>query len=611
MISTANGVAPAELRTPVTRATLPRRKWLVQTPDPVAVRALADVLRISTVTASALVNRGFSARDADAARSFLRPTLKDLHEPTTVPGVEAAAERIAQAVRDGERVAIYGDYDVDGVTATAILWHALVTLDHPAEKIISYIPHRIDEGYGLHAEAMDELAAKDVTLVISVDCGITAVEPAARAAELGLDLILTDHHEWTRDADGEAVLPATQWLVHPRLPGAAASPNGDLVGAGVAFKLAWQVGKCLAGGGRVNGPMKSFLVDALALAALGTVADVGPLTGENRAIVSHGLGGLTKTRLAGLRALIDSAGLGGQSVDSFDVGFKLGPRLNACGRMGHAREAVEMLTTATPERARLIADELEQKNRGRQSTQRSIVRDAEELVRSNGWDGDGHRAIVLCGDGWHAGVVGIVASRLVDQFHRPCVVLSHDVETGIASGSARSIDGFHLAEALAACDELLDGHGGHAAAAGLRLKIENVETFRRKFAEVAAAKLSADDLRPVLRVDAEIEASDVSAALAKELARLGPFGRANPRPIVALREVSLLKANACGKEDAHLQIKLDAGAGRLLKGIAFGFGGESGRFRAGDAVDVAGEVTLSEWNGRQYAELMVRDLAPA
>ncbi len=605
----ANGVRP--ISPPGTESDLssfPRKRWLVATPDEETARELSRLLKCGPVLAKALVNRGFAADSLEDARTFLRPKLADLDDPTSIPGCESAATRIAQAVEQEQSIVIYGDYDVDGITATSILWHALTTLGHPAGKVSSYVPHRIDEGYGVNSDALRQLKSDGADLVITVDCGITAVEPAAVAREIGLDLIITDHHEWKPDAQGEPALPDVSWLVHPRLPGSTA--NDDLVGAGVAFKLAWQVGKSLAGGPKVAEGMKQFLMDAMALAALGTVADVGPLVGENRLIVTYGLGNLTKSRLAGVRALIDGSGLGGQDLDSFDVGFKLGPRLNACGRMGHAREAVEMLTVADAGRARDIAEELESQNRDRQNTERRITRQAEQDVIDHGWDGPDFPAIVVAGEGWHPGVVGIVASRLVDKFSRPAIVLGINDE-GEAAGSGRSIDGFNLAESLNACDALLTSHGGHAMAAGMRLSVDNINAFREKLTGIAKAQLSADALRPSLRIEAEIEVDDVSEALAKELGRLAPFGRSNSRPILVLRGLTLLTARAVGKTSDHLQLQFDSGTPKPLKGIAFGCGKLASDLSPGTALDVAAEVTLNEWNGRVSAELMVRDLAPA
>ena len=585
----------------------PKRRWRMLD-TPAGAEYLSAKLGVSRLLAGLLIHRGQG--EPEAARQFLRPTLADLHEPTLLPGLDVAAERLAEAVRRGEKVVIYGDYDVDGITATAILWHALRVLGGEPDY---YIPHRVDEGYGLNADAVRQLCDDGADVIVTVDCGITAVGQAIVAKDRGVDLIVTDHHDLKRAEGGgqRAELPEAL-CVHPMLPGHEPYPNGDLCGAGVAFKLAWGVGQKLTGG-KVPPKLREFLVEATALAGLGTVADVVALAGENRVLAHFGLGLVRQTKLAGLRALVDAAGLGGKKLDSFDVGFKLGPRLNAAGRMGHAREAVELLTTATPERAAEIARFLESANKDRQATERRITDEAAELVEANGWAGDDCRAIVVAGDGWHQGVVGIVASRLVDRFHRPTVVLTRG-DDGTATGSARGLDhadNFHLARTLADCGEHLARHGGHAMAAGLALDAGNIDAFRAAFVARANAALSADDLVPVQRVDAELRLAQLTPALVGELAKLGPFGSGNPRPAVVVRGATLdAPPRCCGRNGDHLQLRLRQ-AGAVTKAIAFRCGDYLPHLRVGQKLDVVGVPTLNEWNGSTTAELEIRDLAHA
>src|SRR3954464_10159513 len=333
------------------------QRWNVAPPDASGAAERAARLKTSPLLAQVLLNRGL--RDAEECASFLRPSLKCLHDPFLIPNLPKAAERVAKAVRDGERIVIYGDYDVDGITATAILWHAIRTLGGRADF---YIPHRIEEGYGLNAEAITQICNDGAKLIISVDCGVTAIEEVKAACERGVDVIVTDHHEW-KCRDLSPLLPECFAVVHPRLPhDGPPYPNPLLCGAGGAFKLAWGVGKVMTGADRVSDEFRGFLVNAMALAALGTIADVVPLVGENRIIAHRGLLGLRESKLVGLKALIAAAGRTGQALDSFDVGFKLAPRLNACGRMGHARLAVEMLTTTDEAKAAEIAAYLEQQN---------------------------------------------------------------------------------------------------------------------------------------------------------------------------------------------------------------------------------------------------------
>ncbi len=577
-----------------------RKRWTIAEPDPRAA-GLAAQLRVSTVTAQVLLNRGLG--DADAARAFLRPTLKDLHETSRLAGLDVAAERIARAVRDRQRIVIYGDYDVDGITATAILWHAIRVLGGDAHY---YVPHRLEEGYGLNADAVNEICDGGAGLIVTVDCGVTAAGPAAVARARGVDLVITDHHEIHGD------LPDCVAIVHPKLPGANGTPypNPHLCGAGVAFKLAWGVGQAAVGAARVSETFRAFLIDATALAGLGTIADVVPLVGENRVLAAKGLAGLEKSPLTGIRALVASAGLSGRVLDDYDAAFKLSPRLNAAGRMGHAKLAVEMMTDATPERAREIADYLEHQNDDRRATERRITDEAIAQAEQLGCDGDDCRAVVLAGQGWHPGVVGIVASRMVERFHRPSIVIGIN-EDGLGQGSGRSISGFHLARAVAECGHLLDTNGGHEMAAGLRLRADRVDEFRRLFCTVAARELTAEQLAPELKLEVVAALPQVSVALVNDLARMGPFGQGNRRPLVCCRDVELAgPPRRVGKDAAQVQLQVRQG-GAMVKCIVFQAGPELDALRAGQRVDVAAEPQLNEYNGRTSVELRVADVRPA
>ncbi len=416
------------------------RRWTIADADPLADE-LAARLKVSPLISQILLNRG--VREPQDCKDFLRPTLKQLHEPSLLSGLDRASERIAKAIRDKEKIVIYGDYDVDGITATSILWHAIGQLGGNAEY---YIPHRLEEGYGLNAEAVGEICAAGANLIVTVDCGVTAVGPAKVAAERGVDLIITDHHQWH-----ENDLPVCHTIVHPRraTQGQPPYPNPHLCGAGVAFKLAWGIGRAVNGARHVSDSFRTFLMEATALAALGTIADVVPLTGENRILAAHGLSGLKHSGLNGIKALIESAALVGKKLDSYHVGFLLAPRLNASGRMGHAKLAVEMLTDASTARAAEIAGFLEQQNRQRQAIERDILQQALAQADELHCDADDCRAIVLGASGWHAGVIGIVASRIVERFGRPTILVSFT--DGLGQGSGRSVPGFHLTEALAAC----------------------------------------------------------------------------------------------------------------------------------------------------------------
>jgi single-stranded-DNA-specific exonuclease len=584
-------------------------RWNLAEPHDRA-RELAERLRTSPLIAQVLLNRGIS--ELEDCQNFLRPSLKCLHNPATIHDLTKAAERVARAIKDQQKIVIYGDYDVDGITATSILWHAIRLLGGQCDY---YIPHRIDEGYGLNSQAIEQICNDGAKLIITVDCGITAVAPAKLARERGVDLIITDHHEWHETAapltDGEVshepILPDAFAIVHPRLKkDGAAYPNPYICGAGVAFKLAWSVGLAMSGANRVNEQFRTFLLEATALAALGTIADVVPLVGENRILAHFGLSGLKHSKLTGIRALIASAGLDGQNLDSYHVGFLLAPRLNAAGRMGHAKLAVEMLTTADFARAEEIATYLEQQNRERQATEREIVDQAIEQAMALGLDREDSSAIVLGAEGWHPGVIGIVASRIVDRFHRPAIMVA--LNNGVGQGSGRSISGFHLARALEACGEHLEAYGGHEMAAGLKVRTDNFENFRRAFSEHATSVLRPEQLVPELKLDCLAELNHVTEALVNDLKRLGPFGHGNRKPILCCRGLTLSgPPRRVGKTGDHLQLYVRQG-NATMKCIAFGAGELFDRLQAGTTIDIAVEPQLNEYNGRVSVELEVKDL---
>lgn len=588
------------------------KRWIIAPPHAQA-EDLAGRLRTSTVIAQVLLNRGIF--DAEECTKFLSPSLKCLHDPALMPNLKKAAERVARAITAKEKIVVYGDYDVDGITATSILWHAIKLL---GGEVDWYIPHRIDEGYGLNAGALAEIIERGAKVVITVDCGVTAIEPAKVAKERGVDLIITDHHEW-HEGDGNPQFPDCFTIVHPRLKeddagNDCAYPNGALCGAGVAFKLAWGIGVAASGGSpRVSQPFREYLVEATALAALGTIADVVPLVGENRILAAFGLSGLKASKLVGIQALIESSQLTGKTLDSYHVGFLLAPRLNACGRMGHAREAVEMLTCADRARAIAIATELESKNKERQAMERSIVETAVQMVIDQKLDGEDCRAIVLGADGWHPGVIGIIASRLVDKFCRPTIMVAFNDNNGsgvIGQGSGRSIAGFHLSRALEACGEHLETYGGHEMAAGLKVKPKNFEAFRSSFCQYAFEHLAPEQLVPELKLDAEANLRQVTAALVGDLQRLGPFGHGNRKPVFFSRNIEIAAPpRRVGKTGNHLQLFLKQG-NLSMKAIAFGFGTDElmDRLKAGVRVDVAFEPTINEFNGFRNVELEVKDL---
>lgn len=568
------------------------KRWLMATP--VAEREVcARQWGVPPLVAQLLLNRGLTT-DGPAA-TFLAPQLKHLSSPQLLPGAMGAADRIVKAIHAGEKIVLYGDYDVDGTTGVAILWHMLT---RAGADVSFYVPHRIDEGYGLNLEALRRHVADGAGLIISVDCGITAVDEAAALRQAGVGLIITDHHV------PHAVLPDVEFIVHPTVGGAY--PNPNLCGSGVAFMLAWAVAQKLSGSERVESSFRTLLVDLLPLAALGTIADVVPLVGENRIIARHGLEGLSSSRLPGVRALIDSAGLRGEKIDDYHVGFKLAPRINAAGRMGHARLAVELFTRADADRGREIAAYLEEHNRARQSVERKIFKSARGLIDERNLASDARRAIVLASSSWHSGVIGIVAARLVEHYVRPTILIA--LSGGVGQGSGRSVPALDLGSALAACDEHLVSYGGHAMAAGLRIAEDRVASFTERFVEVANNRLTGDDLVPRLRLDAEVRLDELALATVEHIRGLGPFGIGNPKPKLATDWIELAAEPRCvGKAQDHLQASFTQN-GLQMKAIGFGLGSIIEELKYHRRCRVAFEPIINDFNGRRSVEMQMLDL---
>lgn len=568
-----------------------RRKWVIAEAGP-EVRRLATELGIGSLAAQCLWNRGL--RQAAPARAFLQPRLSDLHEPEQLCGATDAADRLADAAREGRRIVIYGDYDVDGTTGTAILWHVLTLA---GADVDFYIPHRIEDGYGLNDDALRRIAENGGQVVVTVDCGITATAQARLAAELGLELIITDHHQLP------AELPKAL-LVHPMLE--PAYPNPHISGAGVAFKVAWALARRVCNAQRVSEQFRAFLIESMAMVALGTIADVVPLVGENRILALHGLLGLRKSKQAGLTALIEASGLERDRIDCYQVGFALAPRMNAAGRMGHARLVVELLTRADPSRAREIALYLDEQNRRRQTLERKIFKEARQLTVDNKLASDGCRAIVLASEDWHPGVIGIVASRMVDEFARPTVLIA--IRDGIGLGSGRSISGFDMHAALSAVSEHLTTFGGHEMAGGLRIEPERITSFTQAFCDYAGRTLTAADLVHKLVLDARVRLQSLDEPLVQSLERFGPFGAGNPRPCFATDLVQLSgEPRLVGKTQDHLMFSVSEN-GTVRRAIAFRQGDHLTRLLDERACQLAFEPYINEFRGRRSVELRVRDI---
>jgi len=530
----------------------------------------AQSLGLPGAAAAILYQRGF--RDSVSAGQFLNPKIEDLHDPFLLRDMDRAVERIRAAVSRGEAIEIHGDYDVDGVTSTVVLKKAIELAGGQSGW---HIPHRLHDGYGMQPAAVEEAAARGVRLIISVDNGIRAGAAVRRANELGVDVIVTDHHL------PEEELPPALAVINPNRADCS-YPNPDLCGAGVAFKLAHAI---LTGAGWATARLNRVLESFLKLVAIATVADIVPLVGENRVIVKHGLNGLADVRNEGLRALLQAAGFGGRAPDATEVAFRIAPAINASGRMDTAGQAVRLFLTGDREEATRIARELFSLNVERQTAERAIVKEIfERCVETPVTDADA--ALVMWGEGWHRGVAGIVASRVVERYHRPAIVLG--VENGVAQGSGRSIQAFHLLEALEGMRELFTKFGGHAHAAGLTLPEASLEVFRERLRAWAAERLTAEDMRPTVEIDAVIEFGEINDGLWRALEQIAPFGMGNRRPLFGARNVGLAGAPQVWKEN-HLRIAAKQG-GRTLMMKGWGMAELAEELREVRTVDLAFEI---------------------
>ena len=524
------------------------KRWLLPAVDSSAAAALSAALGVARPIAEILCARGYS--DPSGAQAFLNPQIAQMHDPHLLRDLTPALDRIRRAIQNSEKILICGDYDVDGTTSTVILKTAIQMAGGTADF---HIPHRLKEGYGLHESVIEQAAADGVTLVISVDTGIRAGEVVARASQLGVDVIVTDHH-----LPEEALPPAFAVINPNRLD--CAYPDKGLCGVGVAFKL---VQALLAVQGWPEEKLQRVLESFLKLVAIGTVADVVPLTGENRIIVKHGLAGLRNVRSPGLKALLAVAGFDATRIPSAgEIAFRIAPRINAAGRMDSAAEVVELFTTTDAPRARELAEKLHGFNADRQSEESQIVDECAAIAVD-----PAHFALVYSSADWHRGVLGIVASRMVERHHRPVIVLSE--ENGVARGSGRSIPQFHLLDALESMADLFDRFGGHRHAAGLTLATAKIPLFRERLNAYAAARLTAEDFRPALRVDACVDLRELNGDVFDQLQQLAPFGAGNPNPVFVARGLEVAHPVTYMKEK-HIKVTLRQGdRTQIFKGFHF------------------------------------------
>jgi single-stranded-DNA-specific exonuclease len=554
---------------------------------------LAAALGISPLAATLLVNRGLTT--IEAARDFLQPSLRRLHDPFLMRGMTEAVDRLARALRAGEPIAIYGDYDVDGITATAVLSWCFRDL---GVRVPYYLPHRMREGYGLNPAAIRKLSAQGIRLLITVDCGITGHDEVRLARQLGMDVIVTDHHQVPPS------LPEAVAVLNPHQPDCP-YPTKELSGVGVAFKLVTALRARLRQEAGWASPLPN-LRRHLDLVALGTIADIAPLRDENRILVRHGLQELTRSQKLGVQALKQVARLEAQDIGPRQVGFMLAPRLNAAGRLAAAKAGVELLLTEDVRRAAKLASYLEQVNRERQAVQTQIYEEAKAALEGAGGIGE-RGAIVLASERWHPGVVGIVAAKLAEEYGRPTILIGLEGELG--KGSGRSIAAFHLYQALVACQEHLVGFGGHEHAAGVRIHRQQIPAFQAAMDRLARAWLSGADCRPTLAIDAEVALADIDDALLEFIARLEPFGEGNPPPVLLARGVEVVgEPTLVGKDQRHLRLTVRQGPA-VLRAIGFQMGDRLGEARQG-RLDLAFTPQRHVWNERAERQLVLRDLRP-
>jgi single-stranded-DNA-specific exonuclease len=556
-----------------------KTRWIVRKSDQQLVKTLVNELKITPLVASLLINRGLDT--ASSARYFLFGK-EQFHDPYLLKGMDKAVTRIREAIKRQEPILIFGDYDADGVSSTTVL---MITLKELGANVQFYIPNRFTEGYGPNEPAFRRAAESGIKLIITVDTGISAVSEAAAAKELGLDLIITDHHE------PGPVLPEALAIIHPKLPDSI-YPFRELAGVGVAFKLAHAL----------YGEIPEHLLE---IAVIGTIADLVSLKDENRLIAKKGLEKLKVTKNKGLRAILKVAGVEQQSINEETIGFSLAPRINAVGRLENADMAVDLLLTEDSYEAEELAREMDDLNKTRQSIVNTITLEAIEEVEKN-YPIDSNSVLVIGKEGWNAGVIGIVASRLVEKYYRPTIVLSFDSEKGLAKGSARSIEGFDLFKNLSECRDILPHFGGHPMAAGMTLKLDDVSELRLRLNTLANERLTTEDFVPITLLDHQINVEEINLSSLDELNLLAPFGMDNPKPKVLINNVQISSMRKIGSEQNHLKILVNEN-GANLDGIGFGLGQLVDHISPASKISLIGELAINEWNNIRKPQIFIQD----
>lgn len=561
--------------------------WQVFKPEEKLAQTFSRELNLSLLVSQLLINRGI--KTLNAAEVFLNPRLSHLRDPLEIPNMNAAARRVLEAKSKGEKVLVFGDYDVDGVTGTAILVHTLRFLGIDAAY---YIPQRYGEGYSLSLEAVKKIAATGNKLIITVDCGIASFIEIEEANVLGMQVIVTDHHNLPRQ------LPQAYAIVNPKMI-KEEHPSKNLSGAGVAFKFAWALL-------RATGIKESdFLISLLDLTALGTIADVVPLTEENRILAVSGLNVINERKRPGLKHLIEAASLAGKIIVD-NIYFALAPRINAAGRIEHASKSLELLLASDPAQARTLAKELNQINSRRQDIGKAIKEEVfsrlEEINIAE------NKLVVLSGENWHPGVIGIIASQVVDRYFRPAVLIG--INDGVGRGSARSIEGLNIYELLDSCHDLFLDFGGHEGAAGFEILPAKIAELERRLRETIDVTISAEVLIPKVKIDAEINPATITLSLIKELEKIGPHGEGNTTPVYMSRNLQILDLRKVGSAGKHLKAKFSNG-NISLETVGFGLGYLVNQLSYDKSYDIAYELSANEWNGFEMAQLSLVDIREA
>jgi single-stranded-DNA-specific exonuclease len=563
-----------------------RERIVIRETDAHTIARLTQELSVSPTVATILAARGLAS--GDECRTYFRPQVSHLHDPGLFSDMAKAVDRIAAGIAAQEKIAVYGDYDVDGITATAILVRSLKLL---GADCTYYLPNRLSEGYGISSIGIEDLASRGITLIISVDCGISAHEAIDLARSKGIDVIVTDHHE------PKETLPDAFAVIDPKAP-SSNYPDTSLAGVGVALKLA----QALA---RNAGRSEDFWTPFLDLASVGTAADIVPLTGENRIITYFGFQQLTHTHNPGLQALVEQRGLAGKPISTSQVVFLIAPSMNAAGRLGDPRRSAELLLTDDVSLAHVYARELVEANTERRAIDARVQEEAVAWVNDH-CNPDNDYAIVAAQENWHCGVIGIVASKIIEKFNRPTILFSLNGD-GTARGSGRSISKLHLLSALDECSDLLESYGGHAAAAGMVVKQRNLDAFRARFNEVVKTRLTVEDLAPCVRADAEVKLDEMNSNFLTIARQMEPFGPGNMRPVLLCRNLRHKYAPRI-VGDNHL--KMTVTDGRItMDAIAFNFGARRSELDASREFSLAFSLDENEWNGRINLQLKVKGIA--